>query len=49
MKVEDWEKGIEAWKNVKRQAEIDMEQAEIYIKAIEDQIQKLKPLKKVEK
>lgn len=38
MNIEDWKKGIEAWKNVKKQAEIDMEQANLYILAIEKKV-----------
>jgi hypothetical protein len=38
MKVEEWKKGLEAWENVKKQAVLDMEQAELYIKAIKDKI-----------
>lgn len=41
MKKEDWKKGLEAWENVKKQAEIDMEQASLYIKAIRDKLETL--------
>lgn len=42
MKKEDWQKGIEAWTKVKNQAQIDIEQAELYISAIEKKIAELK-------
>lgn len=38
MRLEDWKKGLEAWQNVKKQAEIDSEQADLYILAIEKKI-----------
>lgn len=38
MDKEEWEKGIEAWETVKRQATIDLEQADLYIKAIKKKI-----------
>jgi hypothetical protein len=31
---EDWIKGKEAWERIKKQAEIDIEQATLYIAAI---------------
>jgi len=34
MQKEDWQKGLEAWERVKKQAEIDIEQATLYIAAI---------------
>ena len=30
----DWEKAQQAWENIKKQAEIDMEQAEFYLENI---------------
>lgn len=39
MQKEDWEKGIEAWERVKKQAQIDIEQAELYIQAIKKKIE----------
>ena len=33
-----WEEGIAAWTKVKAQAEIDIEQADLYIKAIKDHL-----------
>jgi hypothetical protein len=41
MTKEDWKKGLDAWNNVLKQAKIDQEQAELYIKVIEDKIRKL--------
>jgi hypothetical protein len=32
----EWEQGAREWANVKKQAEISYEQAEIYIKCIEE-------------
>jgi len=42
MNKTQWEEGIAAWEKVKTQAEIDMEQAELYIKAIEQKIKEIK-------
>ena len=41
MKADEWNKGIEAWEKVRKQAEIDMEQADLYIQAIRNKIKKL--------
>jgi len=41
MKTEDWKKGLDAWESVKKQAEIDMEQANLYIKAIKEKIESI--------
>ena len=41
MNKEEWEKGIEAWTKVKTQATIDIEQAELYISAIQKKIEQL--------
>lgn len=38
MKVEEWKQGLEAWGKVKKQAELDMEQADLYIEAINKKI-----------
>ena len=38
MKKEQWQNGIDAWKKVQEQATIDLEQAELYIKAIENKM-----------
>jgi hypothetical protein len=42
MNKDDWMKGIEAWERVKKQAEIDMEQAELYIQAIKEKLKEVK-------
>lgn len=36
-----WEDGIAAWTKVKEQAQIDIEQAELYIQAIENKLKEL--------
>jgi hypothetical protein len=41
MNAEEWKKGIEAWNRVKQQAEIDMEQADLYIEAIKNKMESL--------
>lgn len=38
MNREDWENGIKAWEKIKTQAQIDIEQAELYISAIKNKI-----------
>lgn len=40
-----WEEGIEAWKRIKEQSEIDIEQANLYIKAITKKIETLEETK----
>lgn len=42
MEISDWEQGLEAWKNVKKQAEINLEQSELYIQAIQAKIEEIK-------
>jgi hypothetical protein len=42
MNKEQWQKGIEAWTRIKTQALIDIEQAELYIQAIEQKIKEVK-------
>jgi hypothetical protein len=42
--VEEWEKGLQAWKNIKKQAETDIEQAEMFMTVIEKKIEDLKSL-----
>jgi len=42
MKKEEWEKGITAWENIRKQAHIDIEQADLYIKAIKDRLNEVK-------
>ena len=41
MKKEDWQKGIDAWEKVKLQAQIDLEQADLYIEAIKKKIEEV--------
>lgn len=41
MNREEWENGIKAWENVKKQALIDLEQANLYIEAIQNKIKTL--------
>ena len=38
MNKENWEEGIKAWTKIKEQAEIDIEQANLYIEAIQSKI-----------
>ncbi len=38
MNKEEWQKGLDAWINVKKQAALDVEQATLYIEAIESKI-----------
>jgi len=42
MTVKEWEEGVKAWENVKKQATIDLEQAELYISVISKKIEELK-------
>ena len=42
--LKDWESGLKAWENVEKQAEIDKEQATLYIVAIKKKIEELKEL-----
>ena len=42
--LEDWKKGLEAWISVNKQANIDVEQSELYIKAIEEKIKSFKKI-----
>lgn len=39
MNKEEWEKGLKAWTNIKQQALIDIEQAELYIEAINKKLE----------
>jgi len=41
MKKEDWQKGIDAWTKIKAQAEIDIEQANLYIEAIKKKLEEV--------
>lgn len=38
MNKDEWQKGIDAWENIKKQALIDIEQADLYILAIKNKI-----------
>lgn len=42
--IKDWEAGLKAWENVEKQAEIDKEQAVLYITAIKKKLEELKEL-----
>jgi len=42
MTKEEWEKGLKAWENIKKQAEIDIEQAEMYIDTITKKVKEMK-------
>ncbi len=42
---EDWQEGIKAWEKVKKQAEIDIEQATLYIAAINIHLNSFEPKK----
>ena len=42
MSLEEWQNGLKAWEAVKKQGTIDVEQAEIYIEAIQKKISELK-------
>lgn len=39
--VDEWKKGLTAWENVKKQAEIDLEQADLIIPVILKKIETL--------
>ena len=41
MNKEEWSKGVEAWEKIKKQALIDIEQADLYIEAIKKKIQEV--------
>ena len=40
MTPEKWQEGIDAWTKIKAQAEIDIEQADLYIAAIRTHLNK---------
>lgn len=42
--IKDWEAGLKAWENVEKQADIDKEQAILYIVAIKEKIGELQAL-----
>ena len=39
--VDEWKKGLIAWQNIKKQGEVDVEQAELIIPVIEQKIAEL--------
>lgn len=39
--VEEWRSGLKAWQNIKKQSEIDGEQADLVIPVIEQKIREL--------
>ena len=41
MNKQEWEKGLTAWENIKKQAAIDTEQADLYISAIKIKIKEI--------
>ena len=41
MTAEDWKKGLQAWQNVQKQAEIDLEQTRLLIPIFERKIEEL--------
>jgi hypothetical protein len=41
MNAEEWKKGLSAWKNVKKQAEIDLQQTDLIIPLFEQKIKEL--------
>ena len=42
MNKADWNKGLDAWTKIKEQAQIDIEQADLYISAIKQKLNKMK-------
>lgn len=42
MNKEEWENGVKAWENVRKQAQIDIEQADLYLSAIHKKIEEIK-------
>lgn len=38
MNIEEWKKGLKAWEDILKQADIDREQAELYIPIIKQKI-----------
>lgn len=39
LEKKDWEESLKAWKSIKQRAEIDLEQANFFIKSLEEFIQ----------
>jgi len=42
MTKENWEKAKTAWENIKKQSEIDMEQADLYLSKISEKLETFK-------
>ena len=42
MNKEDWEKALQAWEAVHKQALLDLDQSDLYIESIKEKIQTLK-------
>jgi hypothetical protein len=40
--ITEWEKGVKMWEGIKKQAEIDIEQADLYLSAIHKKIEEIK-------
>lgn len=47
MSKEEWNKALSAWENVKKQAEIDLEQSNFFIDAVKEKLKEF-PEDKVE-
>lgn len=45
--VEEWRLGLKAWQNIKKQSEIDGEQADLIIPVIEEKIRELEGVQEV--
>jgi hypothetical protein len=48
MTLDNWKEGLKAWENVKKQAEIDLEQSELYLSVIKNKIAELESFAEVE-
>ena len=48
MDANEWKKGLKAWEDILKQAEIDMEQARLYIPIIQKKIDELETHNEVE-
>ena len=47
MNETEWNQGIDAWEKVRTQAKIDIEQADLYIEAIQKKIETLPKVEEV--
>lgn len=47
MTLEQWKEGLKAWENVRKQAEIDLEQSELYLSVIKNKIKELEEVQEV--